>query len=131
MSVIYSDLLKKARMDLVDDYANAGASFGKLVIGTSGLSGATGVLATIILQDPAFGAAAGTGTITLTLAGVPLENNASAGGTAAKAEIRDSNDLTVVSGLTVGVSASDIIITSVTVVSGQPVRVTSGVLTHG
>jgi hypothetical protein len=92
------------------------------------LSGATGVLATIILNDPAFGAAA---LGVLTLAGTPLENNASAGGTAAKAEFRDSNDVTIVSGLTVGTSGSDIIITSTTVVSGQPVRVTAAALTHG
>lgn len=130
MSVVYTDNLKKGRLDLVDDYVNQGSGAGKLVIGTSALSGATGVLATITLDDPAFGAAAGTGTVTITLAGTPLENNASAGGTAAKAELRDSDDNVIASGLTVGTSATDIIITSTTIVSGQPVRVTSGTITH-
>jgi hypothetical protein len=50
---------------------------------------------------------------------------------AAKAEFRDSNDVTIVSGLTVGTSGSDITITSTTAVSGQPVRVTAAALTHG
>lgn len=131
MAIVYNDTLKKARLDAVTAAVDAGSGAGLLVIGTSALSGATGVLATITLDDPSFGAAAGTGTITITLAGVPLEDNASAGGTAAKAELRDSNGVVVASGLTVGTSGTDIIITSTTIVAAQPVRVTSGVITHG
>lgn len=131
MAVVYNDDLKKDRLDLVTQYVDAGSGAGKLVIGTSALSGSTGVLAEITLDGPSFGAAAGTGTVSITLEGVPLEANATAGGTAALAELRDSDDNVIVSGLTVGTSGTDIIITSTTIVNGQPVRVTSGTITHG
>lgn len=131
MAVVYSDDLKKDRLDKVTEHVDAGADEGVLVIGTSALDGVTGVLAEIPLDDPSFAAAAGTGTVSITLEGVPLEANATAGGTAAKAELRDSDGNVIVSGLTVGTSGADIIITSTTIVNGQPVRVTSGTITHG
>jgi hypothetical protein len=134
MAVNYSATLKTNRMQLVADLiasktaaASTGAgSAGSLVIGTSSLSGATGVLATIPLQNPP-------GTVSgavLTISGVPLTANASAGGTAALAELRNNAGTAIVSGLTVGVSASDVIVTTVTIVNTQPVTVTSGTITH-
>jgi hypothetical protein len=105
---------------------DAGASFGTIVIGTSSLSGATGVLATITLPKPSFSIASGVAT----LLGVPLSNNASASGTAAKAEIRDSAGNVIVSGLTVGTSGTDIVLNTTTITSGVPVSITSGTVTH-
>jgi hypothetical protein len=122
MSVVYSSTVKDKRMQLVIDY-----TAGKLVIGTSSLSGATGVLATIALSTTPFTLSTGV----ITLSGVPLSVAASATGTAAKAEIRDNADTTVVSGLTVGTSGSDINLTSTSVTSGQTVTITSGTITHG
>lgn len=138
MAVNYSATLKTNRMQLVADLiasktiaspiSTGAGSAGSLVIGTSSLSGATGVLATIPLQNPA---ASVSGSI-MTISGVPLTANASAGGTAALAELRNNAGTTIVSGLTAGISGSgsDVIVTTVTVVSGQPVTVTSGTITH-
>jgi hypothetical protein len=135
MSVVYSSTVKDKRMQLVIDYtagkvaaaSTGSATAGKLVIGTSSLSGATGVLATIALSTTPFTLSTGV----ITLSGVPLSVAASATGTAAKAEIRDNADTTVVSGLTVGTSGSDINLTSTSVTSGQTVTITSGTITHG
>jgi len=135
MSVTYSSTLKTNRMQLVVDLiagktqaaSTGSATAGSLVIGTSGLSGATGVLATIAL-----GTTPGTvsGSV-LTLSGTPLSATASASGTAAKAEIRNNAGTVIVSGLTVGTSASDIVLDSVSITSGQTVNITSGTITHG
>jgi hypothetical protein len=134
MAVNYSGTLKTNRMQLVPDLiaglvaaASTGTrSAGSLVIGTSSLSGATGVLVTIPLGTTP---ATVSGSV-MTLSGVPLTANASAGGTAALAELRNNAGTAIVSGLTVGTSASDVIVTTVTVVSTQPVTVTSGTITH-
>ena len=127
MAIVYNNTLKDARLQAVIDAIDAGASPGKLVIGTSALSGATGVLATITLADPS---ATKTGGV-LTLSGVPLSVAASATGTAAKAELRDSDDNVVASGLTVATSAADIIVNTTAFESGVTVQVNSGTITHG
>jgi sugar (pentulose or hexulose) kinase len=135
MSAVYAATLKTNRMQLVADLidskvaaASTGAgSAGQLVIGTGALSGSTGVLATIALPNPPFtisGAVA-------TLAGVPLSVAASASGTAALAELRNNAGITVVSGLTVGTSATDIILGTTTISSGGTVTITAGTITHG
>lgn len=135
MSVVYSNTVKDNRLNVANDAVNSktyvagsgAGSVGSIVIGTSSLSGATGVLATIALQNPAFTEASQV----LTLAGVPLSVAASASGTAAKAELRNNAGTTIVSGLTVGTSASDVNLTSTSVTSGQTVTITSGTITHG
>lgn len=134
MAVNYSATLKTNRMQLVPDLiaglvaaASTGTrSAGSLVIGTSSLSGATGVLATIPLGTTP---ATVSGSV-MTISGVPLTANASAGGTAALAELRNNAGTAIVSGLTVGTSASDVIVTTTTIVNTQPVTVTSGTITH-
>lgn len=137
MAVVYATTTKNNRLKMAflagavtpaaGESVDSGAGVGTLVIGTSALSGATGVLATIALQKPSFSITGGVAT----LLGVPLSVNASAGGTAAKAEIRDSAGNVVVSGLTVNTSAADIIINSTTISAGQQVSVTAGTITHG
>ena len=135
MSVVYSATLKTNRMTLVKDLINGltaaastgSASAGQLVIGTSALSGATGVLATLPLANPC-GSVSGN-VLTLTTTGVTA--TASATGTAALAELRTNAGTTVVSGLTVGTSGTDIIIASTSITSGQTVSLTSGSITHG
>jgi FAD/FMN-containing dehydrogenase len=135
MAVIYAAALRTRRLNIIVNALGSagtptidttGVSAGSLVIGTSALSGATGVLATITLSTtPA--------TVTddvLTISGVPLSTTASATGTAAKAELRDNAGTVIVSGLTVGTSGTDIIISNTSVTSGQTVQVTSGTLTH-
>ena len=135
MSVVYAATLKTNRMQLVADLiasktaasSTGTATAGSLVIGTSALSGSTGVLATVTLSATP-GTVAGS---VLTLSGVPLSATASATGTAALAEFRNNAGTVIVSGLTVGTSATDIIINSTAISSGQTVQVTSGTITHG
>lgn len=104
---------------------DAGPSFGQLVIGTSALFGATGVLATITLQKPSFSIASGVATLN----GVPLTTSATGTGTAAKAELRDSNGTAIVTGLTVGTSGTDITLNSTSISTGETVTITSGTIT--
>lgn len=135
MAVVWSNTVKDNRLNVSNDAVNsktyvAGSgpgSAGSLVIGTSGLSGATGVLATLALPNPAFSEASQT----LTLLGVPLSVTASAGGTAALAEIRNNAGTTVCSGLTVGTSGTNIVLGTTTIASGGTVTITSGTITHG
>lgn len=135
MTVNYSTLLKSDRMQLVADRiaskvpaaSSGGPTAGQLVIGTLALSGAVGVLVAIPLAATP-GLVAGA---VLTLSGVPLTALAAASGQAAKAELRNNAGTTICDGLTVGTSAADIIISSTTIVLGQPVTVTAGTITHG
>lgn len=124
MAVVYSTIVKNARLQTVVDAIGTG---GFLVIGTSGLAGATGVLASIPLDTPAFTIAAGV----MTVANLPRTVNASATGVAAKAELRDSTGVVVCSGLTVGTTGTNIIINATSISVGQTVQVTAGTITHG
>lgn len=134
MAVNYSATLKTNRMQLVADLiaskvaaASTGtATAGTLVIGTSALSGATGVLATVTLPATAFTVSGSVAT----LQGVPLTTTATGTGAAALAELRNNAGTVIVSGLTVGTSLTDIIISSTAITSGQTVQVNSGTLTH-
>lgn len=101
---------------------DGGGSNASLVIGNSSLSGVTGVLATFPLNLPSFTFA----TRTATLAGTPLTITAAATGTAALAELRDSNANTIINTLTVGTSGTDIIINTTSIVSGETVICTAG-----
>lgn len=100
-------------------------SAGLLVIGTSALNGGTGVLASITLSFPSFTYASRTAT----LAGTPLQASATATGTAALAELRDHNNVSIITGLTVGTTGTDIIISNTSISTGATVTVTSGSIT--
>ena len=123
MAVTYTTAVKSARMTAVVNEIDAGAGAGKLKIRDSG----NVVLATITLTDPS-------GTVSngvLTFDFDPdISTTASASGTAANAIITDSNDVTVISGLTVGTSGTDIILDSTSITSGQTVTITTGTITH-
>lgn len=123
MAVTYSTATKSARMTAVVNEIDAGAGAGKLKIRDSGNT----ILATITLTDPS-------GTVSngvLTFDFDPdISTTASATGTAANAIITDSNDVTVISGLTVGTSGTDIILDNTSITSGQTVIITSGTITH-
>lgn len=124
MAVTYTNAVKTARMTAVRDQIDLGAGAGVLQIGTTGMAT---VLAEFTLNDPS-------GTISngvLTLSGFPKsDTSANATGTAAAARIRDSNATDVVTGLTVGTSAADIILDSVSITSGQTVTLNSATITH-
>lgn len=125
----YSTAAKNGQLQAVADLvagltlaaSTGAATAGKLVIGTAALSGATGVLGTINLPTTPFSVAGGVAT----LLGVPLSTIAGASGTAAKAELRNNADVVIRDGLTVGTSASDIIIGSTAVSAGDELKVTA------
>lgn len=134
MTVNYQNTVRTNRLRVVADAIDSksfvvgsgiGAA-GTLVIGTSLLSGVTGVLATIPLQNPGATISGNT----LTIAGVPLSADATATGTAAKAELRSSTGTAIVTGLTVGTSGADIIISNTAITLGQTVQINSGTITH-
>lgn len=104
----------------------AGSGAGLLVIGTSALSGSTGVLATVTLSASCCTVSAKT----LTLAGTPLSANPTASGTAALAELRNFGGGTIASGLTVCTSGCDITVNTTTVAVGVPFTLNSGTITH-
>lgn len=121
MSVIYSTAVKNARLDIVTTQALTAAV---IEIGTAAMGA---VLATVPLSNPIAAAAAG-GVLTLTM---PHSVVASAAGTAAAARLRTGGAVDIITGLTVGVSASDIILDNVTINTGQTVTITAATFTHG
>lgn len=121
MSVNYTTAVKNARLDAV---TTAIGTSGKLEIGTSAMAA---VLATITLNATAAAAASGG---VLTFSGFPKTVAASASGTAAAGRIRTSANTDIITGLTVGTSASDIVLDSTAITSGQNVTINSATITH-
>lgn len=124
MAVIYPNAVKIARMNAVTTAAGTTAV---LEIGTAGMAS---VLATIVLGNPI--AAAATGAGVLTLSGFPRsDTSADATGTAAAARIRTATGGTdIITGLTVGLSGSDVNLDSLSITAAQTVTINSSVFTH-
>ena len=126
MAVTYSDAAKEDRFDAV--IALIGAT-GKMIIRDSGNT----VLAEFALANPA-------ATVTVPVAGTVkmvfdvdpdiTDSSANATGTAHNAIITDGTT-TIISGLTVGTSGTDVIIDNTSITSGQAVTLTTGEITHG
>lgn len=124
MSIIYTTAVKNARMTAVRDQIDAGAGPGVLQIGTTGMAT---ILAEIALDDPSATISAGT----LTFSGMPKSDSiADATGTATAARIQDSNGTDIITGLTVGLAAADIIMSGVLIIAGQTVTINSASITH-
>ena len=121
MAVTYTTAVKTARMNAV---VTAAGTTAVLEIGTTGMAS---ILATIALANPI-------GTVTngvLTLTMPRSDTSADNGGTAAAARIRTATGGTdIITGLTVGVSASDIVLDSVSITAGQTVTINSATITH-
>lgn len=122
MSVTYDTTLKNTRMT---DVVNALGASAKLQLYTTGLGTK---LAEIPLANPA-------GTVSgdvLTFSGTPLtESSANATGAAAAAQIVDGSGTVRISGLTVSATSGDIVLSSTSIVAGQPVTITSAAIAHG
>lgn len=125
MAVVYNTTLKNTRMT---DVVTAIGTTGYINIYTTGLGT---LLASIPLANPAGTVSGGV----LSFSGTPLtESSANASGTAAAANVTtavNGGGTVVISGLTVGSSSGDIILSSTNIVSGQPVTITSASITHG
>lgn len=125
MSIVYSTTLKNTRLGDVVAAIDGGGGPGKLEIGTS----AFGTLLSTITFSGTCGTVSGG---ILTFSGTPLTDpTAASSGTAAAARIKDFANTIWVSGLTVGTASTDIILSSATIVAGQPVTLTSATITHG
>jgi hypothetical protein len=124
----YNNDIKTARMTVTLNAIDAGAGPGYLEIYTAGYAE---VLLTYVFEDPC-GAVSGD-PAALIFAGMPKQANASAGGLAALALIKDSDGVIVAAGLTVGTAGSgkNVEISSTTISSGQAVNLLSGALVHG
>jgi hypothetical protein len=123
MAVTYNSTVKDARMTVVKDAIDGGSGAGYIEICTAAYAS---TLLTFTLSDPC-----GTvGTGALTMASMPKSANAAAGGSAAIARTKDSSGTVVVSGLTVGTSGTDIIISNTTITNGAAYSLTSAVITH-
>ena len=123
MAVTYPNAVKIARMGAVTTQAGTTAV---LEIGTTGMAS---ILATFTLNNPIAGDATGAGV--LALSGFPKNATAAATGTAAEARIRTATGGTdIITGLTVGTSASDVNLDSTNITSGQTVTLSSATITH-
>lgn len=123
MAVTYATAVKTARMQAVADEIDGGASFGKLKLRSS----ANVVLAVFTLTDPC-GTVSGD---TLTLDADPdVSTTGVAAGDATNAIVTDSDDNTKISGLTVGTSGADVIVSAVAIAVGQTVRLESAAFQH-
>jgi hypothetical protein len=125
MAVNYNATLKNARMlevlAAVDGGAGTGPSY--LEIGTTSFAS---TLVAFPMNDPS-GSVTGA-VLTFT---TPKTATAANTGTAAEGRIKDAAGTIVVSGLTVGTSGTDIIISpSTTITAGQDVDWTAGTITH-
>lgn len=125
MAIIYSTATKSARMAAV--VSTIGTS-GKLKLFTSGdvllatftLAATAGTVSGLVLTlSDANGATTGI-----------LNATAGASGTATKASVTTSGDVDVITGLTVGLSATDLIMDNNAINSGQVVTVNSATFTH-
>lgn len=123
MSVTYTTAVKNVRLDAV---TTAIGTTGVLEIGTTAMAS---VLATINLGNPA---AAGASGGVLTFSGFPRsDTSADNTGTAAAARIRTAGGGTdIVTGLTVGLTGSDINLDSLSITAGQTVTINSMTITH-
>lgn len=112
---------RDACSDAIDALINTGAGTAQLKFETSG----DVEVATIDLQNPAFGASA-TGVITLQ--GVPLSDTSATGGTVAQFSIYNRNATKVLEG-TVSTSGADINISSVSIGATDTVTLTALTIT--
>jgi hypothetical protein len=119
MTFNYAATLKSLRMQDVITKLDAQSGVATLEIATAAFAS---VLVIISLQKPSFVESSGV----LTLQGVPLSGVAGATGTAAVARLKDSAGTVWVNNMTVGTSATDVVLNSTSITSGQTVTVTAG-----
>lgn len=126
MSVIYTSATKNARMNAV--VAAIGTS-GKLklftaadvLIATFTLAAVAGVVSGVVLTfSDGNGAAAGI-----------LNTTCVAAGTVTKASVTTSADVDVLTGLTVGLSAADLILSQVLYSIADPITINNASISHG
>lgn len=124
MAVNYNTTVKDARMTVVRDAIDAGASAGVLELCSAGYAD---VLAIVTLDDPCGAVSTGI----LTFSGVPLATVGAADGNAALARFKDSDGTVIADGLTVGTAGTNVVLNTTGIETGKPVIITSATITHG
>ncbi len=128
MALAYSTAVRNARLDAITSAAGGSA----LLSIYDGSRPATGGAATTLLAqltcNATFAPAASGGVLTLN--SITQDSSANATGTATWFRITTSGATFVLDG-NVGTSGSDLNLTTTSIVSGQPVSVTSFVITEG
>lgn len=119
--MILETVLRNVLADAIDNEINTGAGTATFVFETSG----DVEVATINLQNPAFGAAAAG---VITLQGVPLSDLSATGGTTVQASVFD-RDTTKQFELTVGTGGTEIIISSTIIGATDQVDLTALTIT--
>ena len=118
MAVTHPPAVRNGLTDYAVDQLDLNTPPGKLVM----LTGASAVVATLTLSNPAFGSAA---TGTATASAITDDTNA-VGGTIAKAELRQGNATPIIlCSVTATGGGGDIQMNSIVVSAGQTVRVSS------
>lgn len=121
----YAAALKSTRMKAVitavDDAVNLKAGVIELWNGPSDT-----LLATVTLNVPSFTESGGV----ITMSGTPKTATAVADGRAALALIKNGDGTLVVDQLSVGIYATNIILDTMTIVTGQTVTLSRGTITH-
>jgi hypothetical protein len=131
MAVRIADTVRNSRVDLIRSTIDAGATGGLLRIyaGSKPAKGAAPaglLLAEIVLADPCGSSTGGVLTITTPRTDTSANNT----GTAAFFYLTDSTGAFVCDG-DVATSGSDLNVTTTSIVSGQPVEITSLTITEG
>jgi len=129
MALAYSTAIRNAMLDAITTAAGNAA----LLRIYDGTRPATGGAATTLLAELTCGTpfAAGASSGVLTLGSITQDSSANASGTATWFRIVKSDGTTQVIDGNVGTSGSDLNLTTTTIVSGQPVSVTSFTITEG
>jgi hypothetical protein len=122
MAVIYAAALRTTRMNSVKSAIDSGTA-GSIEIGTTAMAS---VLATIALTSPCGSVTGDVLTLTMPHSDTSADNT----GTAAAARIKDSSGAVVVDGLTVGLSAANVVLDSLSITAGQTVTLTAATITH-
>ena len=134
MALAYKATIRQAMLDAITTGAGNAALL-RIYDGTRPATGgtATTLLAELTCGTPFSSGAAGTtdgSPVTLTLGSITQDSSANASGTATWFRIVKSDGTTFVMDGNVGISGSDLNLTTTTIVSGQPVSVTSFVITE-
>lgn len=131
MALAYTTTLRNSRLDAITTAVDGGAGAGlcRIYDGTRPASGgaATTLLATLTFTDPSFGSAASG---VLTASAITQDSSADATGTATWFRVVDSTGTFVMDG-SVAASGSDLNLTTTSIITAQPVSISSFVITEG
>lgn len=124
MAIQYATPVKNSRLQAVVKQIDGGKGKGTLEIGTAGMKR---VLAVFALDKPSGKVSNGM----LSFSGFPKsDTNAATDGKAAEARIRDSDAMDLITGLTVGESDADIVLSNLNIKAGQTVTINSVSIKH-